>query len=369
VDEINEDQRRLFTSYLELNTDYERDFFYTKGIDALRVTAAHEFNHAIQLGYNVWFDQFENLTDRFFMEMTSTWMEDYVYDEINDYIQYLDFMFGNLSIYGFNSDAGFFPYANGLFLHMTEDMYGPEMTRTIWDNILQQPAMESIKEVLSQRGESWPHVLNTYATWLYFTGERTVFGRYFKDAALYPMVAIKDQEPTFEERLIAYAMRHFRVNWEQQGLYRATISPRDADGFVNHIDGSETAGTAVAFTAQQLYTYTANNPPVAVVTNGNGEQIGRFEYSGMPENPQAVPNPVLVETLQDQIRFRNVPEQGRVLIFDILGRLVKTLPGKPGFSVDWNLLNNQNKMVASGLYIYVVNSGSIQLKGKFVVVR
>ena len=84
---------------------------------------------------------------------------------------------------------------------------------------------------------------------------------------------------------------------------------------------------------------------------------------------KAAPNPVLVETLQDQIRFRNVPEQAKVLIFDILGRKVKTLHGRPGFTVEWNMLNNQNNLVASGLYIYVVESGSIQFNGKFVVVR
>lgn len=52
------------------------------GADAARVTAAHEFNHALQFTYDV--------TDDYWLsEASATWMEDEVFDSINDNYQYL----------------------------------------------------------------------------------------------------------------------------------------------------------------------------------------------------------------------------------------------------------------------------------------
>ncbi len=51
-------------------------------LNPLRVTAAHEFFHAIQFGYDV--DE-----DLWFMEGTATWIEDEVFDAVNDNYQYL----------------------------------------------------------------------------------------------------------------------------------------------------------------------------------------------------------------------------------------------------------------------------------------
>ncbi len=59
--------------------------FYTKGIHAARVTAAHEFHHAIQVG-----SYSDNTSgNRYYFEITSTAMEEFVYDSVNDYYGYL----------------------------------------------------------------------------------------------------------------------------------------------------------------------------------------------------------------------------------------------------------------------------------------
>ena len=48
----------------------------------MRVTAAHEFFHAVQFGY----DYFE---DVWLMEASSAWVEDEIFDDIDDNRQYL----------------------------------------------------------------------------------------------------------------------------------------------------------------------------------------------------------------------------------------------------------------------------------------
>jgi hypothetical protein len=71
------------SAYCVLDNDYSKaEFGYNDPTRPLDVTAAHEFFHAVQFSY----DAYE---DVYFMEGTAVWMEDQVYDAINDNLQYL----------------------------------------------------------------------------------------------------------------------------------------------------------------------------------------------------------------------------------------------------------------------------------------
>ncbi len=74
--------RRLH-GYLVLDNDYSAfEFPGTTPIHDLEVTLAHEYNHILQFGY----DAFQ---DPWFAESSATWMEDQVYNGINDYLRYV----------------------------------------------------------------------------------------------------------------------------------------------------------------------------------------------------------------------------------------------------------------------------------------
>ena len=74
--------RRLH-GYLVLDNDYSPfEFPGTKPLEDLQVTLAHEYNHILQFGYDAY-------QDPWFAESTATWMEDQVYDEIDDYLRYV----------------------------------------------------------------------------------------------------------------------------------------------------------------------------------------------------------------------------------------------------------------------------------------
>lgn len=74
--------RRLH-GYLVLDNDYSAfEFPHTKPLYDLEVTFAHEYNHILQFGYDAY-------QDPWFAESTATWMEDQVYNRINDYLRYV----------------------------------------------------------------------------------------------------------------------------------------------------------------------------------------------------------------------------------------------------------------------------------------
>ncbi|MET0306119.1 MAG: MXAN_6640 family putative metalloprotease [Solirubrobacterales bacterium] len=74
--------RRLY-GYLVLDNDYGRSQYPTsKPRAALAVTFAHEYCHILQMGYDAY-------QDPWMAESTAVWMEDQVYDGIDDYLQYV----------------------------------------------------------------------------------------------------------------------------------------------------------------------------------------------------------------------------------------------------------------------------------------
>lgn len=73
-----------YAAYCVLDNNYSRSEYgtATSATDLLKVTAAHEFFHAVQFAYDA-------LEDLWFMEATATWVEDEVFDNINDNRFYL----------------------------------------------------------------------------------------------------------------------------------------------------------------------------------------------------------------------------------------------------------------------------------------
>ena len=71
------------SAYCVVDNNYTEAIFQNHSpLENLQVTAAHEFFHAVQFAY----DAFE---DQWLLEATATWMEDEIYDDIDDNLQYL----------------------------------------------------------------------------------------------------------------------------------------------------------------------------------------------------------------------------------------------------------------------------------------
>jgi hypothetical protein len=75
-------ERNASYSFMVLDNDYSEINEFIDGdvsaLDAMRTTSAHEFNHAIQYGYD------SKEPSDWLWEATATWMQDEVYDDIND---------------------------------------------------------------------------------------------------------------------------------------------------------------------------------------------------------------------------------------------------------------------------------------------
>jgi uncharacterized protein YegP (UPF0339 family) len=168
-----------YPCFIELHNDFIE--FYTKGMNAVKVTAAHEFHHMIQIGsYGFRSD------DLFFYEITSTWMEDVVYTYVNDYYNYLYNYFNYFSRgISFNApDHG--GYERCIWAHYLAKRFGPSIMLNVWDGMKTLPFLESTNTALVNRGSNLQTAFSEFTYWNYFTADRADTVRYYPEGNHYP---------------------------------------------------------------------------------------------------------------------------------------------------------------------------------------
>ncbi len=182
-----------YTTYIVIDNDFSssdrynnRPVFYETGYKALKVTAAHELHHAIQIGGYGRNDGFN-----IFHEMSSTWMEYRVFPDVRDYRQYLPRLFGNLAEHNFgvagDATSGYdYGAPLGQFMYKR---YGDAMLRSVWEGILQlKNPYIALADAFADRSSSFSDEWCRFSTWFYYTGYRAQGDSYFVSAGEYPVV-------------------------------------------------------------------------------------------------------------------------------------------------------------------------------------
>lgn len=157
------------TSSCVLDNDYAAEEYGAPPLDSLRATAAHEFFHAIQFGYDV-------LEDLWFMEGSAVWAEEQVYPAINDYLQYL----GQSAISRPRTPTDYsgtdsFPdlfhrYGAVLFWTFLSERFGtPAVVRRVWEladaTRGSRYSVQAVSAALAERGWSFPRAYGVFGVW------------------------------------------------------------------------------------------------------------------------------------------------------------------------------------------------------------
>jgi hypothetical protein len=108
--------------------------------------------------------------------------------------------------------------------------------------------------------------------------------------------------------------------------------------------------------------------------------VGPFEPTGGPtadlDLVRVVPNPYRGSETWDQpgqseLHFINLPQTATIKIYTVSGDLVRTLEHNDPIRdfEKWDLKSEAQQDVASGIYIYRIDSGSFQFRNRFIVIR
>ena len=132
-------------SYIGVDNDYVG--FPTPQLQAMQVTAAHEFFHAIQFYYDC-------TEEVWWMETTAVYMEDEVYPDVNDNYQYLPYWFEYCDSLGLESTQELHEYGNFIFAKRLSEDLGDIVIRENWEEMETTDGLTAINNVLVSKGSS-----------------------------------------------------------------------------------------------------------------------------------------------------------------------------------------------------------------------
>ena len=246
------DQYRA-SSFITIENDFDNTHYSNNPVDGVRVTAAHEFFHAIQFGYDAFEYDFDDPDDwttykPWWGEASATWMEDVIYDDINDYIGYLPYFYGyswmGLGTFSYNlGDArGYHPYASCVWPIYLTEKYSAGIIKEIWERcgtIAGYNTLHATNDALLSRSSSLSTGFLEFSVWNFHTGDFADPANFFSEGSLFPEM----DTATFVGQLVEYP-RNLGI----------VLSPPEHLGanFIVIRSGSEPGGVQVSFDGQDL---------------------------------------------------------------------------------------------------------------------
>jgi len=148
------------SAYCVLDDDFSTTQFGGDPVDSLRVTAAHEFFHAVQFAYDYW-------EDLWFMEGTAAWAEELVYDDANDNHRYLEGSQLSRPWIPLDTTDGNSAYGSWIFWQFLTELFGedgvadPTVVRDVWERAEgDTTSMQALRATLAARDTTFE---DTYA--------------------------------------------------------------------------------------------------------------------------------------------------------------------------------------------------------------
>ena len=378
-----------YPAYLVLDNDYVEVNYATRGLQALQVTIAHEFFHMVQLRY-AHPGEF-NWSNLNWYEISSVWMEEVCYPDIDDYHAYVEDNFQQINFPNLDGPSGY-SYGHGLFAQVLDIEYGTRngthVMLDLWEHLHGNQAFENLGLILSQApwNSSLTDALGKYALYNIFTGSRAIPGEYYPDAAelpeirtgLYPLVGEVIDPMPFNLQTLQIQYRKFTVSALSNVLVRGTdLTQKQRVYLTQDSEGTHLLKGAILNYWIPCNGVTSQDYLIVALANGDLEETLlmtlEFELGSVPLEDiiQALwPNPVSLG--QDPLNLNLIFTKAGPLIitiYNILGQQVWQTEGQNPVEGVFELQLDLPPGLDAGLYILQVRAGAVRLNRKFTVLK
>jgi hypothetical protein len=371
-----------YTSFMVIDNDYAG--YYSSGIKGAKVTLAHEFHHGIQMGNYIL--RFE---DTFFYEITSTAMEEFVFDDVNDYYAYIPSYFLSPQKAFAENDG----YNLAIWNVYLKENFGFDLIKKQWELMPNDRAMNVINTSLSLKGSSFKHELNQFGVWTYYTKHRAIPGKYFEEAAVYPLVrplstiafTSPDEVVSINSKATANNFIRFTNQTNNNDTMFVLITNGDVQGALSNINQTDSFAYYLydypesgANKIDSIYysKFTTTNPYLWSVSEITDTVIN---VEPQPKTDFPFPMPFSYKKYSEDQPI-NIPissdnsDNVGLYVFSTAMELIFSNDDMPRDNqnknlVKWKVKDNQGRKLASGVYIYVVKSGDDVQKGKLVILH
>ncbi len=419
VTELSGQQAYGFTwpgsdGYMQIDNDYSEALYGTHGEAGLRVTLAHELYHAVQFTYVGGFDI------AWWQETTATFMEEIAYPDIDDYLQYLnpELFSGrhtffedpswSLNYKPSNSDAHM--YGAAVFCHFL-DQSAPEVGQEAIKYTFQHmeivgsstaAVVAALEEKMGRRSDD---LLADFWVWCYFSGDRTIPGRFFRDAAGYaypPPNDVPDGDWIVSDLSSRRSVGR-RAEVSPLGGWIVRFAPDGSEGGfrlrLQGIGSSPWAWRVVVVGPDSVAVFVPEDGRMdvggwdrmadVVLVAANGSVSGdRYAFTYTAEYDPALERPtaeaLVVELEQNRPNPFNVSTEipfslsaaapVRLSVFDVTGRKVRTLLDGVWLSADthgtkWDGLTTNGRAAAAGAYTFRLDADGVVRVRRMTLLR
>jgi hypothetical protein len=325
-------------------------------------------------------------------------MEEFVYDDVNDYYDYIKNYTNKTSRPFTRSAPGSLDgYDLAIWNIYLKENFEFDIIKEQWELMPTQRAINAISTTLLFTGSSFAREYNRFGIWTYYTGNRSIPGLYFKESENYPLVkpfanisfpqynsAQVDAEATSNnflkflnvttgDSLFAIITNGdvFNSTGEQLNtfnfqytLFSDTISGERklADEYSANFSSTSNTVWSVSEILNNIVVLenTIKKPPPGEITYAYPNP---FNYKSF-----FLTEPLIFFPLNGEIGAAvdfNVFSSGMQLVYNG-EKNIQILPGDQR-GVSWNGLDNDNKKLASGVYIYIIKRGDDVETGKVVI--
>ncbi len=368
----------------------DRDFSFVtpdanKGLPALRVTIAHEFHHAIQIGrYGYW------VSHPFFYEITSVWLEDFVYPGVNDYLNYVASTRGQFRnpgvIFDSNDDI---MYSRGIWGKFIARKYGVDEMRRTWEEIRSMPPLQAIDAALRlpEYRSTFQNAFAEWSLWNFFTGPRNNPALYYSEGALFPGMTEEPIVFSPPSRGVAGSLQNLASAYYQiangPDTLHLVLSNLNFSGELNAnpLLPTETDFLYTLNTRRVDDTYQPTSAGISYKFSSPDNQVQWWSWAvvganvGVPPYSEeaAFPNPFMADG-RERVYIPADGASGNLSIYssamDLIYHATQSSAlyfGKRVFS--WDGTTDKQAPARSGIYIYVLSLPGHTATGKIALVR
>lgn len=235
VGEKSSEASKGYSSYISIRNDWPTPQWHHLGYDlhpelGIRVTCAHEFFHAVQYSMS-WSVISQNgllYLDNFplsWIEGSATAMEEFLFNDINDYVQYANLYFSNPGMSFLNGSSNV--YTNSILilylLKKTNQGISDNFISLVHKNNYNSSTdfIQNINSASSDFHYQWPELLNSFHTASFFSGALSDTNLFLSDAPLYDHWTIQDiRNPRYGSQISInpYAMGKFYIQPEKSDI-------------------------------------------------------------------------------------------------------------------------------------------------------
>jgi hypothetical protein len=328
------------------------------------------------------------------MELTSTSMEEFVYNSVNDYYQYLSSYFENPArcFSKFVSD-GRYGYDVAIWNLYQKKKFGYDIIKREWELTRNYNAMEAIDRALQENNSTFVEAYNEFGLWCYYTNYRSIPGEYFDEAEKYPLITpfyqIEFDSPSKSIAFNACAASNnylLCTNTPNLDTLMFIITNGDVKGAIENQDKviypwvykicSYNFDGSKKLSSNYFSKLTTNNSVWCDARLLNGKIASGNDSTLAAGIDYPFPSPFSYKKNVNIIFPINNMDIGVVDIYIYNAAMLQVYSSSQIMSkfidkkvVKWNARDDSGKKLGTGVYVYVLKTAKNTIKGKLVIVN